>query len=53
MDRDSRTGKPQAKDTDEGLSRVHGEGNPDDEARHKFTYVLNEIEALLVLHGTC
>lgn len=26
---------PQAKDTAEGLSRVHGEGNPYDEAKHK------------------
>ena len=42
---------PQAKDRDEGLSRVHGEGHPDDEARHKFMYVVNEIEALLVLQG--
>lgn len=43
---------PQAKDTVEGLSRVHVEGNLDDEARHKFMRVLNEIEALLALHGT-
>ena len=26
---------PQAKDAAEGLSRVHGEGNPYDEAKHK------------------